>query len=210
MKTNLLVAAAIALTALAVVPPGQAMELPPPCQTASMSTCCPMDPSFAPCCTLLTCPPVLHCPTSGTDTVWSLISLGSVPAQDLPVVEANTNSDCSADACASSNDGCSATDCQDGGATCCEVDARSHDCTCQTEKPTTPTVPIATSMMALPTPHPFYQVNRDCTVTAGETYDCPNGFWDSTIYYTAGPVHIVADSCTVMCACMPIEIGVAE
>ncbi|MEA3166304.1 MAG: hypothetical protein QOJ26_1176 [Thermoplasmata archaeon] len=199
MKTQLLIAATVLLTALAAIPSSQATAVPPPCQTIQ-SSCC-----FAPCCTVLTCPPpILRCPTAGTDTLYSLITLGVVPAYGLPSASANTNSNCSADACVSTNDPCNQQSCDNGTASCCDIDRASYDCTCQTSKPTAPQV-IETNM-ALPTPHPFYQVNRDCTVTTGETYDCPSGFWDSTIYYTAGPVHVVADSCTIMCACMPLEV----
>lgn len=192
--TTLLAALALLGTALALVPATQAMEYPPQCQTIG-GGCCGIEPAFAPCCTVLSCPPpVARCPESRVATSDFLAYLG-------PHASVATHYDCSADAC------------NDLTASCCSVERGATTSACGSlavcESPPVPIL-MSTRMMAIPVPTVSYTINPDCSVTVTESYDCPNGFWDATIYYTAGPVHLVADNCQPMCACMPQEILAAE
>lgn len=100
---SVLIAGLLALGALSVLPASSAMELPPPCQTADMSTCCPMDPAFAPCCSVLTCPPPYACQEQQVDETDVLaIVLGPLGPLGMvytgPHLGARLNGDCTADA----------------------------------------------------------------------------------------------------------------
>jgi hypothetical protein len=126
MKTHLILVAALLLTVLAIVP-AQAMQLPPPCQTMT-STCCGIEPAFAPCCTLLSCPPEPNCPEQDIEPVTSAIQL---PVGTVVAVE--TDSDCSATTCVDQEGGnvCDEQACAESDATCCTVDGRATGCTCE-------------------------------------------------------------------------------
>jgi hypothetical protein len=192
MKTTTVLSALFLLaTALAVVPSTQAMQTPPPCYTMTTS-CCGIDPSFAPCCSVVTCPPQPHCAPKGVHTSDFLAYLGPHAGVDL-------NSDCSVTAC------------QGVTNSCCTVDGAQSNCGAidLIDAPCNPPVALTTNLaaMALPTPHVRYVLNDDCSVTVYETYDCPAGFWDTSANYDAGQVEVHADTCTIQCACMPMEIA---
>ena len=200
--TSLLAALGLLATALAVLPSSQAMQLPPPCQTASMTTCCPMEPSFAPCCTLLSCPPpIARCPDADVETTDYLLLAG-------PYADVETDSDCSANGCLNTND-CSDSNCRSGDDTCCSLSGTMSYCS-NVQPCDGAALAASSAAMALPIPHVSYVLHPDCTVTVYETYDCPNGFWDTQSHLRQGPVDAYVDSCTIQCACMPIEIALAE
>jgi hypothetical protein len=203
MRTiSLLAALALAAAMLAAVPSAQALEMPPQCQTMGAS-CCGIEPGFAPCCNVLTCPPpVARCPTTQLRTSDVLAYLG-------PHATVETGSDCHADACVDSSV-CAAAAC-DPGALCCTVDGAQSACTAigQPTVCSSPPVPIlmasAQAAVALPLPQVGYHVEDDCSLTVTETYDCPNGFWDAQAYRDLGPVQATLGYCVPMCKCMPLE-----
>jgi hypothetical protein len=198
--TPLLTALLLATTALVILPSAEAMQTPPPCM--SVGGCCGIEPGFAPCCSPISCPPpVAPCPDYDVDT-------SPLTPYRAPFAGVETDPDCSANACIDSQD-CSDAACAAGDHACCSIDGTGSFCT--DAQPTDLCSPVlAPTAMALPLPHVSYAIHPDCTVTVYETYDCPDGFWDSTVHYDAGPADVWADSCGPMCACMPLELQAAS
>lgn len=202
MRAPLLLAAlAFAAGTLAFLPAASAAQLPPPCYT--MTTCCPMDPSFAPCCSVLECPPpVARCPDLDVDTS----AAGPFRA---PWVSAETDPDCSANACVNTSD-CSDAACQAGDHFCCSLQGTLSFCTSlQGSDACVPPLASAAAMQAtLPIPRLSVVQNADCTFTVYGTIDsCPNGFLKDTVHLTVGAVHFAIDECVPQCACIPLEAG---
>jgi hypothetical protein len=199
----LLSALALAATAASFAPSAAAMQLPPPCQT--MTTCCPLETQFAPCCTLLSCPPTIaRCPDLDVDT-------SGVGPFRAPWADVETDSDCSANACINTSD-CSDVACQAGEHFCCSLQGTLSFCTTlgSADVCLPPLTSAAAVQTTLPVPHVSVVQNADCTFTVYETLDsCPNGFWKDTIRLTEYPVHFELDECVPMCACMPLEAAPA-
>lgn len=181
----LLSALALAASAAAFAPSAAAMQMPPPCQT--VTTCCPLETQFAPCCTLLSClPSIVRCPETSVDSTDYVEFLG-------PGATVATHYNCTAQACVQS--------------TCCGLAGLQSVCSTLCAPPVESAAAMAT---ALPVPQVSVVQNPDCTYTVTETIaSCPNGFWKSTIYYTVQPIHFVLDDCVPMCACMPLEAAPA-
>jgi hypothetical protein len=188
MRTPILLAAfALASAALAFAPPAAAMQLPPPCQT--LTTCCPVSADFAPCCTVLSCPPpIARCPETSFDSSDYIQWLG-------PWVTVATHYDCSATVCLET--------------TCCTLDGTQSACsTLGVCLP--PLAGAASAQTSLGVPRVNVVQNEDCTLTVTETMDsCPNGMVKSTIHYTAYPVHFELDQCEPVCACIPLAAAPA-
>ncbi|MEA3166306.1 MAG: hypothetical protein QOJ26_1178 [Thermoplasmata archaeon] len=194
----------LAVAVLFLMPPAQASQ-PGPCPMSVGSGCCGSATTMY-CCSIVACPPpVARCPTTDVHENDVLGILGTYWVYNGPHFGVGTDSDCSADACVSTHESCNEDACSNGTATCCDLDGGRYDCTCQTSSPTEG---YQSTAVALPLPHVAATPNNDCTATVTETYDCPNGFWDTTSYLTVGPVHLVADGCAPMCACMPLEVQV--
>lgn len=204
MKTTTLLAAlALLATALAIVPSGQAMTLPPPCESMT-TTCCGVDPTFAPCCSALSCPPPARCANErvGIDEVLALT--GTYWVYGGPHVELMTNSACTATACESATS-CWAPACSDGTATCCSAGPVMSSTPCDCAPSPLPPPVTTSAAVALPLPHPTAHLESDCSVTVGDTWACPNGFDQGSINYDAGPVQVHGDECAPQCRCMPVE-----
>lgn len=87
---SLLAALFLFAAAIAVLPSADAMQTPPPCYSTATS-CCGIDPGFAPCCSPVTCPPSPHCSTPEGPV------LATATALPLPRVTYTINPDCSVD-----------------------------------------------------------------------------------------------------------------
>jgi hypothetical protein len=182
---TVLAALSVLAAALAFLPSAQAAIQP--CPTYAGGGCCT---TFAPCCSILTCgPPIARCPEASVDTTDFVQWMG-------PSASVATHSNCTAGFCV------------DGAASMCCGGIGGVYAMCNKVDLCVP--PVTASAMALPLPHVGAVQNPDCSVTVTETYDCPAGFIDGNVYYTAGPVHVAAGYCFVMCACMPMSSARAD
>jgi hypothetical protein len=106
MLKSLTAALLLASAALLAAPNATAYQPPPQCM--SIDQCCGIEPGFAPCCSVLECPPpLLRCPLVDFDTSDHVQFLG-------PWVSVQVGSDCSAQACLQT--------------TCCSLDGRWSHC----------------------------------------------------------------------------------
>jgi hypothetical protein len=207
MRTTIfLTGLAFAAASLAFLPAATAMQVPPPCSTTT--ACCGIEPDFAPCCSVLSCPPtVARCPDLDVDT-------SGVGPFRAPWADVETDSDCSANACVNSSD-CSDAACQAGEHFCCSLQGTLSFCTTlgSADVCAPPPAGAAAAQTALPVPHVSVVQNDDCSFTVSETVDsCPNGFVESTIRYTVYavyPVHFELDQCVPQCACIPLAVHLA-
>jgi hypothetical protein len=206
MRTTIfLTGLAVAAASLALVPAATAMQAPPPCYA---TTCCGIEPDFAPCCSPLSCPPpIARCPDLDADTS------GAGPFR-APWVDVETDSDCSANACVNTSD-CSDLACQAGEHFCCSLQGTLSFCTTlgATDLCLPPQASAAAAQTTLPVPHVSVVQNEDCSFTVSETVDsCPSGFVEATVSYTVYavyPAHLVLDQCVPQCACIPLEAPAA-
>lgn len=189
----LLTALSLVLTGIAIMPTAEAMQAPPPCQTVAPGCCyysAGADGGFAPCCSPITCPPpVYRCPEKHIATSDFLAYAG-------PHASVATHNDCSIDVC------------QGATNTCCTIDGVHSACgtvTCGTPIASASSVAI----IELPIPRVGATVNPDCTLTVTETWNCPNGFQETTTHYDGKAVEVYADGCAPMCACMPMNTAAA-
>ena len=176
MRTAILLTAlAVAASVLSVAPAATALESPPQCQTIG-SGCCGIEPAFAPCCSIVECPPPVACPETRFDSTDYLQFAG-------PWVTAATHYGCSAEACLQPT-------------TCCYLDGRASRCTSLSVatsaiEPPNPCGPTALCQGPCPsTPYDDgllrIEVGPDCHVLVEyKPYDCVwNCGW---VTYVQGP-----------------------
>lgn len=181
-------------------------QRPPPCQT--MTTCCGIEPAFAPCCSPVSCPPTPHCREEGIHTSDFLAYLGPHAGADL-------RGDCSVDVC---NDLTG----------CCSIDARSTSCgslastasssaielpdpcgpTAYCTGPECPAVAVATTdLLAYLGPHASASLSRDCHADVQERgLRCAIG--NGEVERSVGPATVGADVClpALDCTCDPLPV----
>lgn len=189
-------------TAIALVPSGEAMQAPPPCQ--AMTTCCGIEPSFAPCCSPVSCPPpVYRCPDLDVDTTQYVLLAG-------PSAGAETDYDCSANACLNDAD-CSDASCAAGDQFCCSLDGAMSYCTQVAFTCQMPVGPAVSARMALPV-RLSYTVNDDCSVTVREDMTCPAGYQVRALHYDAKVADVTVEYCApiIYCTCPPMETMAAD
>ena len=207
--TRLLVAALFLTAPLAFLPSADALETPPPCQT--MTTCCGIEPAFAPCCSPVSCPPpVARCPTLRVHTSDFLAYMG-------PHASIDVYSDCSASVCLDQTGTCCVLD---GALSRCSAIAASAELA-EIDPPvhvepvvcvTDPCPPIVwCDEQAIDGAYLFgVYVDRDCSITVGIIDGhraCGfNGLQHHQVRATQGPLTLVVNYCTpyLECTCDPI------